>query len=423
MAVSFDASGSATVVSGSVVSWSHTIGNNATGNRIVLASLLQNGSANITSIKFAGNAMTKIIAGTQGGNNLSSEIWYLLNPPTGLGTFNGTYSANTSPEIDAVSASYFGVNQTTPINGSASFIGTAVTSGSVTRTLTNPNSFWFGGASFDNTAGTTNIGNQRGTIGNGGKMMVADSTGGTVRWTDSTVNMVALGAEIAAFGATQNLIQSSGTAVLGIGSTSVSWGANTTTGNLIVVGVALTNAAVLGTVTSITDNQSNTYTKAVAGTQSSLGDVLGVELWYATNIVGGAGSVTVNHTIDNCAMFAREYTGYTTLDVTNSALGSSTTPNSGTSAATTRASELVVIVTGDDKGATQTWAAAGNYVDMIGTATTLTGLSMEDQFITTTGAQTGTLTLGAAANWDALLATFYQISGNKAYRSLLGVGV
>lgn len=222
-----------------------------------------------------------------------------------------------------------------------------------------------------------------------------------------------------------NPIQSSGTAALGLGSTSVVWGANTATGNLIVVGVALTNALTLGTVSSVTDSQGNSYARALQNAGTNLTDVINTEIWYATNITGGAGSVTVNHTIDNASMFAREYTGFNTLDVTSSALGSSTTPNSGTSSATSQNIELLVVATGDDKGTSQTWAAAGLYGDMVGTATTLTGLSMEDQFLVAMGAQTGTLTLGAAANWDSLLVSFYNaVTGTATlgYRTLLGAG-
>lgn len=211
------------------------------------------------------------------------------------------------------------------------------------------------------------------------------------------------------------LVQSTGTASLGIGSTSAVWGSNTTVGNLVVVGVTLTNAAVLGTVTSITDSQSNIYTKALSGTRSSLGDVINVELWYASNIIGGAGSTIVNHTVDACAIYAREYSGlFNYLDGTAANNGSSTTPNAGTVASIQQANELIVIATGDDKGGAQTWTAAGGYGNMVGTATTITGISMEDITVNATGAQTGTLTLGAAANWESLCATFRRIA-NPTY--------
>ncbi len=221
------------------------------------------------------------------------------------------------------------------------------------------------------------------------------------------------------------LVQSAGTAGLALGSTSATWLANTTSGNLIVVGVAITNAAALGTVTSVTDSQSNNYAKAASGTLSSAGDVLNVELWYGTNISGGAGSVTVNHTIDNTAIYVREYNGYNTLDVAGSASGSSATPNTGTET-TTVAAELLVVATGDDKGATQIWYQMGTFGDIIGTATTITGISMEDKVVTVTGANTGTINLASTANWDSLFASFYNVAtvstGVPGYKTLLGAG-
>lgn len=236
-------------------------------------------------------------------------------------------------------------------------------------------------------------------------------------------NRALTAAEVAVLFNTSVYVQSTSTAVLGVGSTSASWSSNTTTGNLIVVGVTLTNAATIGTVTNITDNQSNTYVKAISGAGTSLGDVLNTELWYASNITGGAGSVTVNHTIDNTSMFAREYTGYSTLDVTSSALGSSTAPNTGT-VTTNFGSELIVVATGDDKGASQTWFAAGTFLDMGGTATTITGASMENVLTTVAAAKTGTLTLGLAANWVSLFASFYKPVPltQVGWKNLLGVG-
>lgn len=425
--ISYDSGGTKNAAAGSVVSWSHTVG--AGTNGLVLAYFFNGGTSppfGAGSLKYAGTAMTLLATGTQVSDPFSAQLWYLKNPPPGLGTFNGTF--NNIPgggEYDALSESYFGVNQITPFAGSAISIGTSnSTGGSVTRGIVGAD-WWAGFIAYDNNTGTTAIGNQRGTAGNGAMLVGADSTGGTLRWTNpNTVsNFVAIGAELVA---SAGLVQSSGTAVLGLGSTSAVWQNTPTTGNLIVVGVTITNVTTLGTVTSVTDTQNNIYTKAVSGTKTSgIVSVIDEEIWYATNITGGAGSVTVNHSIDNAAIFAREYNGYNTLDGTQSAIGSSTAPNTGT-VNTNFGTELLVVSTGDDKGVTQTWAAVGKYQDMVGTATTLTGVSMEDALQLGTAAQTGTLTLGASANWVSLLASFYQSAGTAApsigYRALLGVG-
>lgn len=222
---------------------------------------------------------------------------------------------------------------------------------------------------------------------------------------------------------TAGLIQTIGAANLGLGSTLGTLPSNMTAGNMIVVGVTVTNALSVGTVSSITDGQSNAYTRAIRGTLSEATSVIDEEIWYSAGITGGTGIITVNHTVDNAAIFVREYTGVNTLDVTNSATGSSAAPNTGT-VTSTFGTELLVVSTGDDKGATQTYTLASNFQDLVGTTTTLTGLSMEDNAVYATGGQTGSTTFGAAANWVSLLASFYQAtpSAIRGWKTLLGVG-
>lgn len=412
---------------GTTFSWSHTVGNLTNG--FIAAIIGGDIAGSVSSLKFAGTAMTKVAGTVAAGGPTDCELWYLLNPPTGLGTFNGTISGATSLETDTASISYGNVNQVTPILGSVIAAGTA-TSGSITRSLTGGgNSIFLGASAIDNAAGTTAIGSQLGTASNGGgNLLVANINTGTLRWTYGglTSHFANVGIELNGVAAGTNLIQSSGTSALGLGSTSAVWGKNTTNGNLIVVGVTLTNVSVLGTVTSITDTQGNGYQKAISGTKnSSLVSVIDEEIWYGTNITGGAGSVTVNHTIDNCAMFAREYSGFNTLDATSSAIGSSSAPNTGT-VNTNFANELLIVSTGDDNGTAQTYTAKGSFGDIVGTTTTLTGNSMEDALQSGTAAQTGTLGLGNSADWVSLFASFYQASQASSfsvgYKSLLGAG-
>ncbi len=425
MAIAFDSKGTGVDANNNgTIQWTHTISSNTNG--IIIANFGISGvGVNINaSPTYAGTAMTKIGTARNSINNVGLELWYLLSPPTGLGTFHGTWDGNSTNKA-GVSMAYTGVAQTNPIVGSTTFIGTSVTSGSITRTLA-ANNWFVGGLMMNSKTGTTATGNKRGTANTTfDEAMGADATGGTIRWTSASVSVGMVGAELAIFpaGIGTKLIQSTGTSNLGLGSTLVTFPSNMTQGNLIVVGVTVTNAAIAGAVSSITDGQNNTYVKAIAGTFSEATSVIDEEIWYAKNITGGTGILTVNHTVDNAAVFAREYSGgYNTLDVTSSATGSSTTPNSGTSATTISANELIIVSTGDDKGVTQTYTAAGLYGDMVGTTTTLTGLSMEDNIITSAAAQTGTLTLGAAANWQSLLASFYVTSSTAGWRSLMGVG-
>lgn len=414
MAIAFDSvASSGTAGFKQVVSWAHTVVSNTNGAMIVFAS--DNGTSNVTSLKFAGNPLTKIIAGTSSGNP-TGEMWYMVNPPIGLGTFNGTWSVMNNDDKSVVSMAYTGVNSATPIAGSVSILGTSVNSGSVTRTI-GLNNLFVGGITLSGRPGTTSVGNERGTFSpdTAQEVLGADSTGGTIRWTHPVNNFVAQGIELNnSNGVGTNLIQSAGSSALAATSIAASWGGATTTGNMVVVGVSLTNAAVLGTVTSVADTQGNAYTRAarIAGTDLK---VINSELWYATNIIGGAGSVIVNNTLDNIAIYAREYSGgYNYLDAVGSAVGSSTTPNAGTTGVPLQANELVIVTSADENGATQTYTAAANFGDMVGTTTTATGVSMSDNIINTGGAQTGTLTLGNTAGWASVCATF-QRQANPRY--------
>ncbi len=199
MAIAFDTLGTGSNAGGVTITWKHTVGVGANG--IIFAQTLANiATGTISSIKFAGTAMTKIIAADQVGAANEVELWYLLNPPSGLGTFNGTWSANAGGENDGLSFSYFGVKQTTPILGSTSKLGTATNSGiNIGLSLTGTQSWFLGVAGFDNNTGTITTGNFRGTAGNAGMLVGADNTAGTLVWSDSNAvsNWAIVAAEFA----------------------------------------------------------------------------------------------------------------------------------------------------------------------------------------------------------------------------------
>lgn len=184
--------------SGTTFSWTHTVGGGLL-NSIILASVGGDIAGSISSMTYAGTAMTKIAGTVAAGGPSDCEIWYLLKPPSGLGTFHGTIAGATSQETDAFSVSYQNVNQITPILGSVIAAGTA-TSGSITRALTGGgNSIFFGATSIDNTAGTTATGSQLGTESAGnGNLLVADLNTGTINWTyaGNTVNFANIGVEL-----------------------------------------------------------------------------------------------------------------------------------------------------------------------------------------------------------------------------------
>lgn len=194
MAIVFDSVGTAGAFTAAGTA-AHTINSNTNG--ILLAFFFMNsGTASINANPtFAGTAMTKIIAQQNSFGGVAAEAWYLLNPPTGLGTTLGT--ANAGNRLDIVSLAYTGVSQVSPIAGSTSGTSSANgTIGSITSVISGSN--WFVGASGIHTGpGTLVIGNQRGTVSVANYDIAADSTGGTLEWDFAADNSSMVGAQLA----------------------------------------------------------------------------------------------------------------------------------------------------------------------------------------------------------------------------------
>lgn len=200
------------------------------------------------------------------------------------------------------------------------------------------------------------------------------------------------------------IVQTKTGATSGATSFTMVWSSNTTTGNLIVVVVGI----ITNTVSSITDSQSNTYTKATNGKANSND----VEIWYAQNITGGTTpTITVNTSASGTSSgIAQEYSGLTAsaFDKAVSGTGIAGTASSGNTAATTSANEL--IVGGVAMGASTPTAGAG-YGNLTVNSTTATNkVAIEDKRVTSTGAQAATFG-GAGSIWSCSVATFAESTG------------
>jgi len=94
------------------ITFPHTVGAGSDRYLKVGVAINQIGPATVSSITYAGVAMTRL-----GGSVLSGvirvEYWYLLNPPTGTNDVVVTLS-DSPMNLACVASSYFGVNQTTP---------------------------------------------------------------------------------------------------------------------------------------------------------------------------------------------------------------------------------------------------------------------------------------------------------------------
>jgi hypothetical protein len=178
---------------------------------------------------------------------------------------------------------------------------------------------------------------------------------------------------------------------------SVSFANPNTAGNLIVVSVGWVNG---GTAT-VSDSNHNSYVSAVGPTSNGYTS----QIWYAANIAGGTNTVTVNFSLwNNSVVAVFEYAGIATaspLDVTGSAVGSSTSPSVGP-VTTTQANELIfssgyafATLTSDPNYTMELQNTQGGYY-----------LGLQDRPGATAGSYSASFSDSANYNWVAQIAAF-----------------
>lgn len=122
-------------------------------NRLLLVAVeSSNGTVAANGITFQGQTFTKSISKS---NTVNSEIWYLVNPPTGSSDIIVTMSASTNVVVGAYSL--YGVDQTTPISASASKSGSDDGSGTESMNINtvNSNSLVINSLAYNNVAALT----------------------------------------------------------------------------------------------------------------------------------------------------------------------------------------------------------------------------------------------------------------------------
>jgi hypothetical protein len=183
-------------------------------------------------------------------------------------------------------------------------------------------------------------------------------------------------------------------------SVAVTYTAAQAAGNLNVVLVGWNDTT--STVTSVTDSRGNTYALAIGPTS---GTGLRQSIYYAKNIAAGSNTMTVK--FNQAAAFvdirALEYSGLDTvspLDVTAGAVGGGTTGNSG-SATTSSVKELIV---GAGMTATRFTQAGTGFT--LRTITNPDADIAEDKVTTAAGSYNATCPNSSASPWLMQMATF-----------------
>lgn len=157
---------------------------------------------------------------------------------------------------------------------------------------------------------------------------------------------------------------------------------------------------------SVSDSNGNLYRQALSVNETGGGNTLAI--FYAENVGAGPNIVTVSDTASsNLDLTILEYSGvalFSSLDTTISAIGDSSSPNSGT-ATTTANGDLLLAAFMSANAATFT-AGSGYTEEEFVPAEPATELISEDQTLSQAGNAAASATLGATGFWAAGLAAF-----------------
>jgi subtilisin family serine protease len=209
-----------------------------------------------------------------------------------------------------------------------------------------------------------------------------------------------------------NLVQANAAHGGAMGFVSVSFSANNQAGNLII---AVVRISTTWQTVNVTDTRGNIYADAVNQAQSADGHQL--HLFYAKNIAAGSNTVTATFSSTNNHPYLAiyEYAGLSTtspLDQTAHAQGASSLPDTGSTAPTASASELVFAATGLPATYTGVVVSGSGY-SLLQQDTGSERTATESALATSPGSIRGTFNLSPGTYWSVVVATF-QAAGSPS---------
>lgn len=186
----------------------------------------------------------------------------------------------------------------------------------------------------------------------------------------------------------------------------------TKVGSLVLVFIGC--SALTDTVSTVTDNAGNVYTKAYGIATGTGGNT---ELWYCGNSKPTSSVVvTFSAAVSTKSVFVREYSGMlkaNVLDTTITASGSGTSVTSGASTSTRGTDELIVSSCSclGTNPTLSVGAGFGNFTSQTVIAAASTH-GIQDLTVSALGAQTGLMTAGGTLPvWDVGTAAFFISRG------------
>jgi hypothetical protein len=192
--------------------------------------------------------------------------------------------------------------------------------------------------------------------------------------------------------------------VTATGTTSVTptWSQATVTGNLLVLVVIAQSGRSANTPAGWTKGPE-------VGTAGSVSAVIFYKQDAAST--SGALAVTFTSTPSTCAAWLAEYSGMAPVafDQSASSSGTSATPATGNTSATTQSVELCIGVLGDNRDERQS-AATNSFTEVVDFGTTSLGLGGYEKVTTAVGVQSTSATTSTSDAWAGAIATFKAAS-------------
>ncbi|MGE3703682.1 MAG: hypothetical protein AB7I13_00310 [Vicinamibacterales bacterium] len=183
----------------------------------------------------------------------------------------------------------------------------------------------------------------------------------------------------------------------------LAFGTNTTAGNSIIAVVRIGDVA--ATTPTVTDSQSNNYTRDKVQTRSSVGSL---SIHRASNIVGGACTLTVSTGVAATTIkwLIIEYSGQLAVDVAAvSAAGNDAAPTPGNIVTSTAATLLVTAIAVNDAG---TEDAPTNFTERTQVSSYM---SAADRKVASATTYAAVWALGGSNPWCAILAAYKDGAG------------
>lgn len=203
-------------------------------------------------------------------------------------------------------------------------------------------------------------------------------------------------------------VQSAITRKSNAGNPAVSFSATPTVGNLVVAAVACYSASNCN-VTSVTDNQANTYT-VIAKNVAYFSTQATVSLYYTVvTASSGTFTVTANLTASSDSTLAvAEYSGVaqsSPVDISTTATGSSTAATA--TMTTTNANDLLIQVVGIGGSGAAPTAGSGFTMRQSSSGSLSESIGLQDQVVTTAGSKTASMTT-PDSGWATVFVAFKQ---------------